>query len=65
MHMHGESNDEDADGDCNERPVVKALLSREPGGPGTLELADVPDPTPGPVELLVRVRAAATIAVSL
>ena len=59
MHMHGESNDEDADGDCNERPIVKALLSREPGGPGTLELADVPDPSPGPGELLVRVRAAA------
>jgi NADPH:quinone reductase len=38
---------------------MKALLSRSPGGPETLELADVPDPTPGPGELLVRVRACA------
>jgi NADPH:quinone reductase-like Zn-dependent oxidoreductase len=38
---------------------VRALLSREPGGPETLRLEDLPDPTPGPGELLVRVRAAA------
>ncbi|HEY0627865.1 MAG TPA: NADPH:quinone oxidoreductase family protein [Sphingomicrobium sp.] len=38
---------------------MKALLSREPGGPETLQLADLPDPTPGPGELLVRVHACA------
>jgi NADPH:quinone reductase-like Zn-dependent oxidoreductase len=38
---------------------VKALLSVESGGPETLQLEKVPDPTPGPCELLVRVRACA------
>lgn len=38
---------------------MKALLSHQPGGPDTLQLSDVPDPSPGPGELLVRVRAAA------
>lgn len=38
---------------------MKALLSFEPGGPETLRLEDVPEPTPGPGELLVRVRACA------
>jgi NADPH:quinone reductase len=38
---------------------VKALLSHEPGPPETLRLDDVPEPTPGPGELLVRVRACA------
>jgi NADPH:quinone reductase-like Zn-dependent oxidoreductase len=36
---------------------VKALLSHAPGGPDTLRLDELPDPTPGPGELLVRVRA--------
>jgi NADPH2:quinone reductase len=36
---------------------MRALLSHEPGGPETLGLSDVPDPEPGPGELLVRVRA--------
>lgn len=38
---------------------MKALLSREPGGPETLRLEDVPAPQPGQGELLVRVRACA------
>jgi NADPH:quinone reductase-like Zn-dependent oxidoreductase len=38
---------------------MKALLSHEPGGPETLKATDIPDPQPGPGELLVRVRAAA------
>src|SRR5690349_8202261 len=36
---------------------MKALLSREPGGPETLQVEDVPDPVPAAGELLVRVRA--------
>ena len=38
---------------------MRALLSHEPGGPETLKLAELPDPQPGPGELLVRVHAAA------
>jgi NADPH:quinone reductase-like Zn-dependent oxidoreductase len=38
---------------------VRALLSRAPGGPETLELTDLPEPEPGPGELLVRVKACA------
>ena len=38
---------------------MRALLSREPGGPDTLQLEEVDDPKPGPGELLVRVRASA------
>ncbi|MDT9598391.1 NADPH:quinone oxidoreductase family protein [Sphingosinicella rhizophila] len=36
---------------------MKALLSRNAGGPETLVLADLPDPVPGPNQLLVRVKA--------
>ena len=36
---------------------MKALLSREPGGPETLRVEELPNPTPGAGELLVRVRA--------
>jgi NADPH:quinone reductase-like Zn-dependent oxidoreductase len=35
---------------------MKALLSRAPGGPETLELAEVPDPAAGRGELLVRIQ---------
>ena len=38
---------------------MRALLSHEPGPPGTLRLSDVPDPEPGKGELLVRVHACA------
>ena len=38
---------------------MRALLSLEPGGPETLRLTDLAEPSPGPGELLVRVRAAA------
>ena len=38
---------------------MKALLSREPGGPKTLELIELPDPVPGPGQLLVQVKACA------
>jgi NADPH:quinone reductase-like Zn-dependent oxidoreductase len=36
---------------------MKALVSEKPGGPETLKVCDLPDPTAGPGELLIRVRA--------
>src|SRR5690606_24876343 len=36
---------------------MKAVLSRTPGGPETLELAEMPTPTAGPGEALVAIRA--------
>ena len=36
---------------------MRALLSEAPGGPDTLVLRDIPEPTPGPGDLLVRVKA--------
>jgi len=38
---------------------MKALLSDQPGGPETLRIAELPEPTPAAGELLVRVRACA------
>ena len=38
---------------------MRALLSEAPGGPETLQLRELPDPSPGPGDLLVRVRACA------
>jgi NADPH:quinone reductase-like Zn-dependent oxidoreductase len=38
---------------------MKALLSRTPGGPETLELADAPDPVAGPGQVVIDVRACA------
>jgi NADPH:quinone reductase len=37
---------------------VNAILVREFGGPDVLRIADVPDPTPGPNQVLVRIHAA-------
>jgi putative PIG3 family NAD(P)H quinone oxidoreductase len=37
---------------------MRAVLASEPGGPEVLELVALPDPEPGPGELLVRVAAA-------
>ncbi len=36
---------------------MKALLSKQPGGPDTLVLEDAPDPQPGPGEVVVAMRA--------
>ncbi|RST31132.1 NADPH:quinone oxidoreductase family protein [Sphingomonas ginkgonis] len=36
---------------------MKALISAAPGGPETLQLSDLPEPAPGPGELLVKVLA--------
>ena len=38
---------------------MKGLLSRAPGGPETLEIGDLPDPTAGPGEVVVAVKACA------
>ncbi len=38
---------------------MKALLSRTPGGPETLELADLPDPVPAAGQVVVAVKACA------
>jgi NADPH:quinone reductase len=38
---------------------MKAIVIARPGGPEVLEYRDVPDPVPGPEDLLVRVRATA------
>lgn len=38
---------------------MKAIVITRPGGPEVLEYRDVPDPVPGPEDLLVRVRATA------
>ena len=37
---------------------MRAVVIREPGGPEVLTVADVPDPTPGPGEVLIAVVAA-------
>jgi putative PIG3 family NAD(P)H quinone oxidoreductase len=37
---------------------MRAIVVKVPGGPEVLELGEIPDPRPGPGDLLVRVRAA-------
>lgn len=37
--------------------MMKALLSKTPGGPDTLTVEDVPEPVPGPGEIRIAVRA--------
>src|SRR2546421_816213 len=39
--------------------AMRAIVIREPGGPDVLEWTEVPDPTPGPGEVLVDVAASA------
>src|SRR3981081_2183572 len=39
------------------RTLMKALLSKPPGGPETLVLDDLPEPVPGPKEVRITVRA--------
>jgi putative PIG3 family NAD(P)H quinone oxidoreductase len=38
---------------------MRAIVTREPGGPETLDWREVPDPHPGPGEVLVRITASA------
>src|SRR5689334_3434069 len=37
---------------------MRAIVATEPGGPEVLTVTDLPDPTPGPGEVLLRVAAA-------
>src|SRR2546423_8259625 len=37
---------------------MRAVVVKAPGGPEVMQIAEVPDPQPGPGDLLVRVRAA-------
>lgn len=36
---------------------MKAVVSKQPGGPDTLEMVDLPSPTPGPKEVVLEVKA--------
>jgi putative PIG3 family NAD(P)H quinone oxidoreductase len=41
------------------RGVMRAVLSREPGGPEVLEVRELPDPTPAPGEVVIDIAASA------
>src|SRR4029077_2760984 len=41
----------------SEGATVKAVVFERPGGPEVLELREVPDPKPGPADVLVAVKA--------
>ena len=38
---------------------MRAVVITEPGGPDVLKIQEVPDPTPGPDDVLVEVKASA------
>ena len=38
-------------------PIMRALVLGHPGGPGALSISEVPDPVPGPTEVLIQVAA--------
>jgi putative PIG3 family NAD(P)H quinone oxidoreductase len=42
-----------------ERQSVRAIVIETPGGPEALQIGEIPDPQPGPADLLVRVHATA------
>jgi NADPH:quinone reductase len=44
---------------------MRTVISHTYGGPEVLEVAEIPTPTPGPVQVLVAVRAAALNPVDL
>ncbi len=44
-------------GDSGKEPYMRAVLSKAPGGPETLVVEEVMDPTPGPGEVVIEVKA--------
>ena len=38
-------------------PIMRALVLGHPGGPAALFISEVPDPLPGPTEVLIQVTA--------
>ena len=45
----------------NEEIIMQAAVIREPGGPEMFEIQTLPDPVPGPDEVLVEIKATALI----